>query len=328
MQHAAGQFGRWRRPVWPGAVAALLILLAAAFPARAQVLMKEDPEDLKGVDLVQKLGEQVPLDVPIVDSTGKTVELGSYFNQGKPVVLALVYYDCPMICPLLLSRLQDRLNDATFTVGEDYNVVVVSFDPTNTTEMAAANKATYLMGYNRKKTPEVEAGWSFHTAAAGNARVIAESVGFKYRYLEDVGEYAHPAVLMVLTPGGKVARYISGLDANKGELRLALLDASDGKIAKTIGDFFLHRCYRYDPKNGAYTLHAMRVMQMGGLGTLLAIGTLIAGLRAGERIRAHRRSAAGARAESGSSDLGSADAGSADLGPAPRGAGPVMGRTT
>lgn len=311
MRQTAGQFVARSRRAWPGAVAALLTLLALAAPAPAQVIMREEPEDLKGTGVEQKLGEQVPLNVPIVDSSGKTVELGTYFNQGKPVVLALVYYDCPMICPLALSRLQDRLNDATFTLGKDYNVVVLSFDPTNTTEMAATNRAAYLMGYNREVTDEVRAGWTFHTAAAGNARAIANSVGFKYRYLEDVGEYAHPSVLVVLTPDGKVARYLSGLDANKGELRLALLDASDGKIARTIGDFFLHRCYRYDPKNGAYTLHAMRVMQMGGLGTLLAIGTLIAGLKAGERLRAHR-AVAGAQTDSGS---------------APRGAAPVMGHT-
>jgi len=314
MHLSAGQSLGVRRRFWPGAVAALLAA-AMVLPALGQVILKEDPEDLKGVDLVQKLGETVPLDIPIIDSTGKTVTLGTYFNKGKPVVLALVYYNCPMICPLVLSRVQDRLNETTFTLGDDYNVVVVSFDPKNTTEMAASNRATYLAGYNRKLTPQVEAGWTFHTATAGNARAIAESVGFKYRYLPESGEYAHPAVLVVLTPQGRVARYISGLDANKGELRLALLDATDGKIAKTIGDFFLHRCYRFDPKNGAYTLHAMRVMQLAGLGTVLAVGTLLAGLKAGERIRAHRAAQQVRDDQDASSD------------PAPEGDGPVMGHT-
>lgn len=310
MRRSAGQLG-WAARL--GAVAALLLGCLPVSPVAAQVIMKEDPEGLKGVDLVQKLGASVPLNTPIVDSAGQTVELGKYFSQGKPVVLAMVYYDCPMICPLLLSRLQERINGVNYTLGEDFNVVVISFDPTNTTEMAASNKAAYLLGYNKKVTPAVEAGWSFHTASTGSARTIADAIGFKYRYIQESGQYSHPSVLTVLTPEGKVSRYLSGLDVNPGELRLALLEASEGKIAKTIADFFLHRCYVYNPSTGAYTMQAMRVMQMGGLATGLTLTVLIVGLKAGERLRAHRRAAAAAHTEgSGRPQVGR---------------GPVMGHT-
>jgi protein SCO1/2 len=292
--------------------AAAVVALLAAAPTRAQVLMKNDPPDLQGVDLVPRLGATVPLKTTLIDSSGQTVELGKYFNQGKPVVLALVYYNCPMICPLVLQRLQERLNALPYTVGEDFNVVVVSFDPNNTTKMAAENKEIYLLGYKTRATPAIEAGWTFHTAPAGAARVIAEAIGFKYKFLEESGQYAHPAVLTVLTSDGRVSRYISGLEPQSNDLRLALLEASQGKIAKGLGDFFLHRCYLYDPKTGRYTIQAMRVMQMGGLVTVAAIGALLAALRAGERMRRARTQPAGTSEQQGGRDLP---------------AGPLMGQT-
>lgn len=279
LQHAA----RWARALVAG------VALFASAAASGQLITKEEPEEVRGVDVVPRLGERVPLDLPLTDSTGKTVTLGAYFNQDKPVVLALVYYNCPMICPLVLTRLQERLNAVPYTVGDDFNVVVVSFDPTNTTAMAAEAKATYLLGYNKPRTPSVEAGWTFHTATASDARVLAEAVGFRYRYIEESGQYAHPSVLTVLTSDGRVSRYVSGLEPEPNDLRLALLEASEGKIAQGLGDFFLHRCFIWDPKTGKYTLHAWRLMQMGALLTVAALGTLIAALRMGDRARAAAR---------------------------------------
>jgi protein SCO1/2 len=179
-------------------------------------------------------------------------------------------------------------------VGQDFNVVVVSFDPNNTTEMAAENKARYLDGYKLPPDDTVKAGWTFHTARAGEARRIAEAVGFKYRYIEESGQYAHPSVLTVLTQDGRVSGYVSGLEPQPNDLRLALLEASEGKIAKGIGDFFLHRCYRYDPKTGRFSLQATRVMQMAGLVSVVGLTALIAALRAGERARKARRARAAA----------------------------------
>jgi protein SCO1/2 len=274
---------------WSRLAAALACCAAfCAAPAPAQVIMKEVPEEMQGIELESKLGQQAALDTPIVDSTGKTVTLGSYFNQGKPVVLALVYYNCPMICPLTLARLQERLNSVSYTVGADFNVVVVSFNPDNTTQMAAENRETYLAGYNKPMTPVVRAGWTFHTATTGAARAIANSVGFKYRFYPESGEYGHPSVLTVLTSDGRISGYVQGLDPQPNDLRIALLQATQGKIANSVGDFFLHFCYRYDPRSGKYTMQVMRVMQLGGFLTVMGLTTLIVALRAGERARRAR----------------------------------------
>lgn len=273
----------------PGIRCALLtlVVLLAAAPAGAQVIQKDLPDQLKGLELKQKLGEQVPLDLQFTDSTGKKVALGSYFKPGKPVVLALVYYNCPMMCPLTLSRIQDRLNAISYTAGEDFNVVIISFDPLNTTKMAAEAKETYLGGYT-KRTPASDAGWTFHTSDPVSVKKLADGVGFPFRFMEESGQYAHPAVLTILTPEGRVSGYLDGLGSDGGELRLALLQASEGKIAKGIADFFLHRCYRFDSSTGKYTIQAFRVMQLGGLITAMAIATLLVALRAGERARKMR----------------------------------------
>ncbi|MEX2218383.1 MAG: SCO family protein [Phycisphaerales bacterium] len=255
-----------------------------AAPAPAQVIMKEPPAPLKDLDLIQKPGERIPLDLEFTDSSGRAVKLGQYFNQGKPVVLALVYYNCPMMCPLMLSRLQERLNGIPYALGEDFGVVVISFDPRNTPKMAAENKAAYLAGYNKNQAI-ADRGWTFHVSGPINARKLADAVGFPYRYVEETGEYAHGAALTVLTPDGRISGYLDGLGQDKGELRIALLQASEGRIAKTLADFFLHRCYRYDPASGSYTIQAFRVMQIGGFLTVMAVATMLAALRAGERAR-------------------------------------------
>jgi protein SCO1 len=275
--------------VWRVCQALLIAALLAAAPLRAQVLSRELPEPVRELELEQRLGERVPLDLEFTDSTGARVQLGRYFKQGRPVVVVMVYYNCPLICPLTLERLQKVLNSVNFTVGDDFNVVVVSFDTRNTTQMAAENKAAYLIGYNRPKTPEVLAGWEFHTSTMLSARSLAEAIGFRYRFIPETGEYSHPATFVVLTPEGVISRYLSGLDPDAREMRLALLEASQGKIAQSISDFFLHLCFRWDPTTGAYGLHAMRVMQITGFLTVAALGTLLAALKAGERARAWRQ---------------------------------------
>jgi protein SCO1/2 len=279
----------------PGQLRSMLLAAACcavAWPASAQLIPKEEPKEAQGVALEPRLGQQVPLGTPVVNAKGQTVELGSYFKTGKPVVLAMVYYNCPMICPLVLLRLQERINGVPYALGEDFSVVVVSFDPSNTTDMAASNEEGYFGGYNKAKTPAARAAWNFHTASVGSARAIADAVGFKYKFLEETGQYSHPALLTVLTPDGRVSGYVSGLDSDSNELRAALLQASEGKIAKTWGDFFLHKCYRYDPKTGTYSLQATRIMQMGGFLTVAALGALVAALKAGERARTLRAPAA------------------------------------
>jgi protein SCO1 len=266
-----------------------LLLSVLALPARAQVLSRELPEPAQGVELVQRLGERVPLALEFTNSRGEKVALGSYFNQAKPVMLVMVYYNCPLICPMTLEKLQQTLNALPYTVGDDYKVLVVSFDARNTTQMAADNKAVYLAGYNRPKTPAVVAGWEFHTSTQENARLLSEAIGFKYKLIPETGEYSHASTYVLLTPEGVISRYVSGLEPDAREVRMALLEASEGKIAQSISDFWLHLCFRWDPTAGMYSLHAMRVMQITGFLTVLGLLTLVAALKAGERARAWRR---------------------------------------
>ena len=283
MKVLAGQFGRWS--------VAMATALSFVSAAAGQLIPKQEDPEFQGVELVSKLGETVPLDLNLVNGEGQTVKLGQYFRPGKPVVLALVYFRCPMTCPLVLDKLQQGINGLPYLVGEDYNCVVVSFDPTEKPAAAMEQKNLYLGGYNKPVTPVAKAGWDFLVSPDSAARTLAASVGFQYKFIPETGQYSHPAALVVLTPEGKVARYVSGLDYTSQDLRLALLDASEGKIAKSIGDFFLHKCYRFDASTGKYSVQAFRVMQIGGILTALGVATLIAGLRASERLKAMRRKA-------------------------------------
>lgn len=294
MTLASGHFGRTI-----AALAAALSLGLASIAA-GQSTPKPPPKELEGVDLVSKLGEQVPLDLEIVNSDGKKVKLGQYFRPGRPVILSLAYYRCPLVCPLVLQRLQQGMNALPYIVGEDYDCLVVSFDPLETTKAANEAKVLALGGYTKPVTPVVKAGWEFHTSPDSAARQLAMAVGFNYKLVPETGQYSHPVALVVLTPEGKVARYVSGLDYSSDDLRMALLEASKGTIATSIGDWFRHTCWVFDDKTGRYTLRAFRVMQIGGLLTAVGIATLIAGLRAGERLRAIRREEANTGAGEGS----------------------------
>jgi protein SCO1 len=268
---------------------ACLLLLSWALPAPGQVLMREVPEPAQGVELVQRLGERVPPELEFTNSRGEKVTIGSYLNQRKPLMLVMVYYNCPLICPMTLEKLQETLNGLPYIVGDDFTVLVVSFDPRNTTRMAADNKAVYLAGYSRPKTPAVVAGWEFHTSTQESARRLSEAIGFRYKLIPETGEYSHASTYVLLTPAGVVSRYVSGLEPDVREVRLALLEASEGKIAQSISDFWLHLCFRWDPTAGLYSLHAMRVMQITRFLTVLGLLTLVAALKAGERARAWRR---------------------------------------
>ncbi|MFN0132636.1 MAG: SCO family protein [Phycisphaerales bacterium] len=269
-----------------GILVGVLAALASTLGARAQ--QDKTPEPLSGLDLEPKLGQFVPADVKLTNADGKSVVLGDYLNHGKPVLLSLVYFRCPMMCPLTLTRLQERLNAVPFTLGDDFLSVVVSFDSTENAEAARLARDVYIAGYTRSTSPTARAGWTFHAAEAGESKRLADSIGFKYRFIPESSQFSHGSVIAVLTPDGRVARYLDGLGSDAKELRLALLEATEGKIARTWGDFFLHLCYRYDPHAGAYTVQAMRLMRAGGVLTMLAIGGLIFGTRLRRRITGAR----------------------------------------
>lgn len=291
-----------RRATLGGVVSWLVAALLCIGPvgaASAQLLLPEEPAEAQGAGVEEKLGKSISLEHVFDGWDGKPHTISDYFDgQHKPVVVALVYYDCPIVCSLVLNRLSDAVDALEgYNVGEDFNVLVVSFDPTEGPADAAKWRASALAGYDRGVTKATEAGWGFFTGSAAQVRPLADSMGFHYNRMPN-GEFAHPTVFMVLTADGRVARYIHGFNYTPKDLKLALLEASEGKIAKTIGDWMIHKCYRYDPAAGAYSLQAMAVMRAGGALSIVAVGGLVAGLFLNERVRRRRRVArAGLRAE-------------------------------
>lgn len=276
---------------WAAHLALLGALIAPG--ANAQLLSKELPEQVRGLEVADRRGQPTPPDAVIVNHDGRAVPFGSYFNtDGRPIVLVLQYYRCPIVCPVVQQKLVECLNQLDYTVGKDFQVVVVSFDPGERTPVAASARQHTLESYDREKTPEVRAGWSFHTGEERHVRRLAEAVGYDYRALPN-GEYSHPVAFFVLTPDGRVSSAVYGFEYPPREVRLALLDASGGKIARSIGDYFLHYCYRYDPTAGAYTLAAFRVMQLGGVLAMIGVFGLIAALIVRERIVRRRSRGAG-----------------------------------
>lgn len=268
------------------ALACLALMLAWSSPAGAQMvpappplnLDQRDagplPRALEDVGVEERLNEQVPLDLSFVDETGKAVRLGDYFQRGKPVLLNLGYFECPMLCGLIWQGLTESLSQLKWTPGGEFDIVTVSFDPTEGAKLAQLKKKNLVKALGR---PGADAGWHVLTGDEASIRRLTEAVGFRYRWVESQQQFAHPAVLIVLTPEGKVSRYVNGINPDPGTVRLALLEASDGKIGGPI-DWFVHQCFVYDPASGSYTLAAINLMRLGGAVTLVVLVLVIGGM--------------------------------------------------
>ncbi|MEZ6241849.1 MAG: SCO family protein [Phycisphaerales bacterium] len=261
--------------------AAAVALFACAAPA--QLVQSELPKELQGVDLVQREGERIPMNLVFTEADNKPLPIADVFDDGRPVVLALVYYECPLACTIVMDRMAQSFADLDYVIGRDFNVLVVSFDPSEKPTQALATKQSFLSAYE-KRVPETEENWSFCVADEENIQALADAVGFKTHRIAG-GEFAHPVGIMILSPDGTISRYMLGYDYPARDMKLALLDASEGKIARTIGDRFLHYCYRYDPEAGSYSVEAMAVMRVAGALTVLGLVVLIGLLFVGERIR-------------------------------------------
>jgi protein SCO1/2 len=252
-------------------LAAIVVALAvAALPAGAQ-RAEPLPEDLEQVGVTENFDAQVPGELSFVDDEGRAVRLADYFQGDKPLLLSLVYYECPMLCTLVLDGMVRVLEEMEWVPGDEFEVVTVSIDPGEAVELAAEKKKNYLRSYGR---PEAAAGWHFLTGEKSQIERLAQTVGFGYRYLEEQDEYAHPAVLIVLTPEGKVSRYLTGVQHDPKTLRLSLVEASQGKIGNTVDKFILY-CYRYDAEEGRYAPVAMQVMRVGGALTIVVFGAAL-----------------------------------------------------
>ncbi len=242
----------------------LFSLSAAAQPAGMR------PPVLKDVGIDQLLDNQVPLDLEFKDETGRTVKLSQYFGD-KPVVLSLVYYNCPQLCTQVLTGLLGTLKTLPMTPGKDFISLTVSFDPRETPELAAAKKKEYL---ERLRKPDATSGWHFLTGQEESIQRLTRAVGFRYLWDPVTKQYAHASGLMVLTPGGKVSRYFYGIEYAPRDLRFGLLDASEGRIGSLADQIILY-CYQYDPARGTYGLVLKRLLQIFGIITLAAIIGLI-----------------------------------------------------
>jgi protein SCO1/2 len=242
---------------------------------------------LKEVGLDQKLDAQVPLDLKFSDEQGREVTLGSLFGH-RPVVLALVYYECPMLCTEVLNGLVSSLQTISFNAGNEFDIVAVSFDPGETPALAAQKKALYVKRYGR---PGADTGMHFLTGREDAIHALTNAVGFKYQYDPSTDQFAHTAVLTVLTPAGHVSRYLYGIEYQPRSLRLALVEAADGKIGTPVDKALLY-CYHYDPETGKYGLAIMNLVRLGGIMTVAAaVSFIVLNLRRQPQARAVVRTA-------------------------------------
>jgi protein SCO1 len=248
------------------------------------------PPGLQNVGIEQRLNQQVPLDLAFRDETGKAVRLADYFGQ-KPVILNLVYYKCPMLCSQVLIGLTGALKVLKFDVGNQFNVLTVSFNPRETPDLALATKADYLKRYGRAGAAE---GWHFLTGPEQSIRALTQAVGFEYQYDPKTDQYAHATAIVLLTPDGRVAQYYYGVEFAPKDLRLGLIQASSGKIGNLVDEVLLY-CYHYDPAAGRYGAVIARILKLSGIVTILVLGGMVlilsrigSGPRGKQRNRAHR----------------------------------------
>jgi protein SCO1/2 len=237
---------------------------AQSVPPPQAVMMK--------VGFDQNLDAQLPLDAAFKDETGKDVKLGDYFAKGKPVILTLVYYECPMLCTEVLNGLVEAIRGVNFEPGKDYELVTISFDPGETPELAAAKKANYVKQYGK---PGAEAGWHFLTGSEESIKRVTETVGFRYLYDEESDQYAHASGIVVATPKGRTARYFYGMTYPSKDLRLGLVEASQNRIGNPV-DYILLLCYHYDPLTGQYSMVIMNVLRLLGGLTVVVLAAAVA----------------------------------------------------
>jgi protein SCO1/2 len=228
------------------------------------------PPRLENVGIEQRLDAQVPPDLTFRDDAGKVVKLGDYFGD-KPMILNLVYYNCTMLCGEALAGLSSAMRLVKFDVGNEFDVITVSFDPRETPDMAAAKKLDYVKRYGRANAA---AGWHFLTGQAESINTLTKAVGFQYQYDVKTNQYAHATAIMVLTPQGRISRYFYGVDFPPKDLRMGLVEASQGKIGNAVDAVLLY-CYHYNPETGKYGAMVGNILRLAAAATILMLGTFL-----------------------------------------------------
>jgi len=261
------------RPVMLGGILLLLTALSWAQGMTQGVMSPPAnlrPPGLKHVGIEQHLNEQISPNLVFRDESGNSVRLGDYFGR-KPLILNLVYYQCPMLCGEVLSGLESALRVLKFDVGNEFDVLTISFDPKETPVMAAAKKAEFLKRYGR---PGAAAGWHFLTGPQDSIDALTRAAGFQYEYDSSTGQFAHATAIMILTPEGKIAQYYYGVEFAPKDLRLGLVQASQNKIGNVVDEVLLY-CYHYDPDKGKYGAIVSRILKMAAGATILLLGTFL-----------------------------------------------------
>jgi protein SCO1/2 len=270
-----------RRPLLRAALLGLVLLAA---PTAAEDRVAPGPDPTEGIGLDQKPGVQLPLDATFVDERGKPVKLGDYFDGERPVILNLVYFKCPMLCGLVLNGMTEALKGLDWTPGGEFRIVTLSFDPSERgTNLVRMKKQNYLKEYGR---PEAAGGWHFLTGREEQIRRVSDTVGFRYKWVEETQEFGHPLVIMIVSPDGVVSHYMPGIQFETADIRKALQDSAEGKIGSPV-DKFLFWCGRFvDADNPGYA-----IMKLGGIFIVLALGLFLLPFW----FRSRRRAAAAAR---------------------------------
>lgn len=229
--------------------------------------VQTNPPELRGVGVDEHLGGYIPLYLKFTNSDNQMVTLNNYFGKDKPVIIVMAYYTCPMLCTMVLNGLGDGVRDLNLVPGKDYEILTISIDSGETPLLAAAKKNNYINFVGR---PDMANGWHFFVGKQNAIDSLARALGFQYYYDEKQKQFAHPAVVFVLSPSGEISRYLYGLEYKSRDLRFALLEAAQGKIGSTIDKIILY-CYHYNPDTAGYTLFASRLMQIGGAATVVII---------------------------------------------------------
>ncbi|MGE0763594.1 MAG: SCO family protein [Bdellovibrionales bacterium] len=254
-----------------------LVLMLALGAAKASAYdpkvtqTNQTPRELQGIGIKEKLGDSLDLSLPFVDDTGRAVTLGQYFKSNRPVLLTIVYYNCPSLCNFHLNGVTEALKSVKWQPGQEFELVTVSMDPTETHEVAGPKKAAYVKEYGREQSIN---GWHFLTGKEENIKKLAAQIGFGYRWDDATKQYAHASAAVVVTPGGVISRYVHGISPEAKTLRLALLEASGGKVGSLIDQIVMF-CFHFDPKKSKYTLAAWNIMQVGAVLTLLIAAVLL-----------------------------------------------------
>lgn len=245
-------------------------------PSRMEPL----PREFSGVGVDERLNARLPLDLPLVDESGRTVTLRELVGRrGRPVILQLGYFGCPMLCDQVARSTVDSMIDLDLVLGKDFDAIYLSFDPTERPELAREKKAVYVKTYafgkglDAEQTRAVAEGWHFLTGPASSTHEICRVAGFRFQWIESAKQYSHPAALIMVTPDGTISRYLYGARFDPKVLRLSLVDASAGRVG-SIMDQIIMMCFHFDPNTGQYTLRAMQLMQLGGAVTVLALGAM------------------------------------------------------